>query len=100
MPLERVRPISIRVGENEVLCSPTMICKGYMEPEDICAVDLEGNVIEGFSRADCALITTDSVRHVVTWKENPDCHLLQGRPIRLRFHLKNAKLYAFQFKDS
>ena len=27
--------ISIRVGENEVLCSPTMICKGFMEPEDI-----------------------------------------------------------------
>ena len=39
--------ISIRVGENEVLCSPTMICKGYMTPEDICAVDLDGNQIAG-----------------------------------------------------
>ena len=29
--------ISIRVGENEVLCSPTMICKGFMKPDDICA---------------------------------------------------------------
>ncbi len=27
--------ISIRVGENEVLCSPTMICKGFMTPDDI-----------------------------------------------------------------
>ena len=39
--------ISIRVGENEVLCSPTMICKGFMKPEDICAVDLQGNQIAG-----------------------------------------------------
>ena len=39
--------ISIRVGENEVLCSPTMICKGFMKPEDICAVDLDGKQIAG-----------------------------------------------------
>ncbi len=39
--------ISIRVGENEVLCSPTMICKGFMTPDDICAVDLQGNQIAG-----------------------------------------------------
>ena len=39
--------ISIRVGENEVICSPTMICKGFMTPEDICAVDLDGNQIGG-----------------------------------------------------
>ena len=39
--------ISIRVGDNEVLCSPTMICKGYMTPDDICAVDFAGNQIGG-----------------------------------------------------
>ena len=60
------------------------------------ALDPEGNVIEGFGAADCAPITTDSVRHVLKWKDNPDCHLLQGQPIRLRFHLRNAKLYAFE----
>ena len=59
-------------------------------------MDSGGNVIEGFSRADCAVITTDSVRHVVTWKENPDCHLLQGRPIQLRFYLARAKLYSLE----
>jgi L-fuculose-phosphate aldolase len=39
--------ISFRVGPNEVLCSPTMICKGFMTPDDICAVDLEGKQIAG-----------------------------------------------------
>ncbi|MAV35690.1 MAG: hypothetical protein CMJ59_09545 [Planctomycetaceae bacterium] len=60
------------------------------------ALDTKGNVIEGFAVGDCARITTDSVRHVVNWKGKPDCHLLQGRPIKLRFHLKNAKLYSFE----
>ncbi|MSR59092.1 MAG: hypothetical protein EXS05_15850 [Planctomycetaceae bacterium] len=59
------------------------------------ALDADGKVIEGFGAADCMPITTDSVRHVLKWQDNADCHLLQGRPIRLRFHLKNSKLYAF-----
>lgn len=60
------------------------------------ALDATGKVIAGFGSADCTPITTDSVRHVVRWKDNPDCHLLQARPIRLRFHLKNARLYGFE----
>jgi hypothetical protein len=64
----------------------------------VAALDAAGQAIEGFSSAECAPITTDSVRHVVFWKGNPDCHLLQARPIKLRFHLKNAKLYSFEPK--
>ncbi len=39
--------ISYRIGENEVLCSPTMVSKGFMKPEDICMVDMEGNQLSG-----------------------------------------------------
>jgi hypothetical protein len=60
------------------------------------ALDPEGKVIEGFGIADCTPITTDSVRHVLKWQDNAGCHLLQGRPIKLRFHLISAKLYAFE----
>jgi len=59
------------------------------------AVDPDGNVIEGFSKEDCAPLTTDNVRHVLEWRDNPDCHLIQARPIKLRFYLDNAKLYSF-----
>jgi len=34
--------ISYRLGDNEVLCTPTMICKGFMKPDDLCTVDMEG----------------------------------------------------------
>jgi len=62
------------------------------------ALDAKGKVISGFAASDCKPITTDSVRHIVTWKGKPDCHLLQARPIRLRFHIKKAKLYGFEPK--
>ena len=59
--------ISIRVGENEVLCSPTMICKGFMTPEDICAVDLDGNQIAGNRKR-----TSEILLHLTIMKSRPD----------------------------
>lgn len=59
--------ISVRVGDNEVLCSPTMICKGLMTPEDICAVDLDGNQIAGTRKR-----TSEILLHLTIMKERPD----------------------------
>ncbi|QDU78879.1 Methylthioribulose-1-phosphate dehydratase [Polystyrenella longa] len=59
--------ISIRVGENEVLCSPTMICKGFMKPEDICMVDLDGNQLAGTRKR-----TSEILLHLTIMKERPD----------------------------
>jgi L-fuculose-phosphate aldolase len=59
--------ISYRVGENEVLCSPTMICKGFMTPDDICAVDLEGNQIAGKRKR-----TSEILLHLAIMKHRPD----------------------------
>jgi L-fuculose-phosphate aldolase len=39
--------ISHRVGENQVLCTPTGQCKGSLQPEDICLVDLHGEQLAG-----------------------------------------------------
>jgi len=35
--------IAVRVGEDMALCTPTLVSKGFMKPEDMCLVDLEGN---------------------------------------------------------
>jgi len=50
-----------------VLCSPTMICKGFMQPEDICAVDMEGNQIAGTRKR-----TSEVLLHLAIMKERPD----------------------------
>jgi L-fuculose-phosphate aldolase len=39
--------IGIRVGEDLVLCTPTLVSKGFMKPSDLCLVDLEGNQLAG-----------------------------------------------------
>jgi len=59
--------ISYRVGENEVLCSPTMICKGFMTPDDICMVDLEGTQLAGKRKR-----TSEILLHLTIMKERPD----------------------------
>jgi len=39
--------ISYKLAEDRVLCTPTRISKGFMKPDDLCIVDLEGKQISG-----------------------------------------------------
>ena len=36
---------------------------------------------------------------VVTWKSGADVSALSGRPVRLRFELKDADLYSLRFSE-
>lgn len=38
--------ISVKLNDNEFLCTPTGVSKGFMTPEFICKVDAKGNVIQ------------------------------------------------------
>jgi L-fuculose-phosphate aldolase len=58
--------ISVRIGANYVLCSPTMMSKGDLQMADICMVDLEGNVLAG-DRAR----TSELLLHLEIYKANP-----------------------------
>jgi len=46
----------------------------------------------------CDRIKGDSVRHVVTWNGRSDIGRFAGEVVRVRFEMKNAKLFAFQFE--
>ena len=59
--------ITYRLGENEVLCTPTMVNKGFLKPEDICLVDLEGNQLAGHRKR-----TSEVLLHLTIMKERPD----------------------------
>lgn len=39
--------ISVRISQELVLCTPTSVCKGMMEPEDLVIVDLKGHQKDG-----------------------------------------------------
>ena len=51
----------------------------------------------GFSLADCHEIFGDSTARRVQWNSDADLSTLAGRPVRLRFSLKDADLYSFRF---
>lgn len=61
--------ISVKIGENEFLCTPTGVSKGFMTPEYICKVDINGNVLEanpGFRPS------SEIKMHLRVYRERPD----------------------------
>jgi len=59
--------------------------------------DAEGRAIPGFSLDEADEIVGDEIARTVTWAGRSDVSALAGRPVRLRFALKDADLYAIQF---
>ena len=61
-------------------------------------LDEDGNVIPGYEVHQCRPVSGDSLRHAITWGNGPD--LVPGRKagFRIRFHLRDTDLYAFQFR--
>jgi hypothetical protein len=61
--------------------------------------DAAGTPIPGFTLADCNLQFGDQLDRTVSWKAGADVSKLAEKPVRLRFELKDADLYSFQFKS-
>ena len=59
--------------------------------------DDQGRPQQGFSLADSPEQYGDKVDHRVSWTGGPDVSSLQGMPVRLRFVMKDADLYALKF---
>ena len=61
--------------------------------------DTEGKPVPGFSFADCPEIFGDEIERTVEWKKGPDLKALAGKPVRLRFRLKDGDLYSVRFSS-
>jgi hypothetical protein len=60
--------------------------------------DASGNPVQGFTEADCPEIYGDEIDRKISWKSVDDVSILEGRPVRLRFVLKDADIFSFQFR--
>lgn len=60
--------------------------------------DADGNPIPGFSMEDCDEIYGDHIERVVTWGGKSELKDLIGTPIRLKFKMSDADLYALRFR--
>jgi len=58
--------ISVRLGPDYLLCTPTMLSKGDLTSDDICMTDLEGNLVHGHRSR-----TSELLLHLAIYKGNP-----------------------------
>ena len=59
--------ISYRISDKEVVCTPTLMCKGFLKPDDLCVVDMEGSQISGRRKR-----TSEVKLHLAIMQERPD----------------------------
>ena len=59
--------ISVRISDNEVLCTPTMHSKGFLKPDDICHIDMTGKQIAGRKKR-----SSEALLHLEIYKQRPD----------------------------
>jgi hypothetical protein len=57
----------------------------------------DGTPIPGFTLADGDRIYHNNIRKTVTWKRKADLTELAGKPVRVRFVMRDCDLYALQF---
>ena len=65
--------VSVRLGPERILTSPTCMSKGMMNPEDLVVTDLEGHRVNGFRNA-----SSELAMHLLVYRLRPDvnavCH--------------------------
>ena len=58
----------------------------------------DGQPIDGYTLADCGEIFGDATDYTVRWAKGTQVGALAGQPVRLRLDLREADLYALQFR--
>ena len=74
--------ISYRLSEDRVLCTPTRVSKGFMKPDDLCIVDLDGKQVSGKRKR-----SSEILLHLTVMKARADvgswCTAIRRMPRRL-----------------
>jgi L-fuculose-phosphate aldolase len=59
--------ISARLGPDRLLCTPSLLCKGFLKPEDLCVVDMTGKQVSGDRKR-----SSEIFLHLGTYRERPE----------------------------
>ena len=59
--------VSVRIGEDQVLITPSGVSKGRLTPDMLVVCDLEGRVLAG-----CLHPSSESAMHLLVYRERPD----------------------------
>lgn len=80
---------SVRIGPDRVLCTPTLMSKGFLRPEDMVVVDMDGNQVEGTQKR-----TSEIFLHLAIYQARPDvtCVIHNHPPHATAFALSGIDL--------
>lgn len=59
--------LSCRLSGREILCTPTMVSKGYLVPEELCVIDYSGNQLAGPKKR-----TSEILIHLEVYRARPE----------------------------
>jgi hypothetical protein len=62
-------------------------------------LDMDGNVVEGYTSDDCLAFSGDNCSAMIGWKSAEDLSFLKGKGFRIKFLLENGELYSFWLSD-
>jgi hypothetical protein len=87
----------LRFAGNQLVLNVDTSALGEVQVE---IQDEQGKPLPGFSLAESDILhSANEISRPVSWKNVTDIEKLAGRTVRLRFVLRNADLYAFQFRE-
>jgi L-fuculose-phosphate aldolase len=59
--------LSARVAPDRLLCTPSLLCKAFLKPEDLCVVDLTGKQLSGERKR-----SSEIFLHLGIYRERPE----------------------------
>ena len=59
--------LSARLAPDRLLCTPSLMCKGFLKPEDLCVVDMTGKQVAGERKR-----SSEIHLHLAIYRERPD----------------------------
>jgi hypothetical protein len=87
------KPLTFKGGTLTLNLSTTARGSAQVEVQDA-----DGKPIDGFALDDCVPLIGDTIAMDVKWKGNPSLSSLAGKPVRLRFVMKECDLYSLKFQ--
>jgi hypothetical protein len=88
------QPINFKSGKLHI--NAAVSNGGYVKAE---LLDNDGKVIDGYSAKECKAFKRDSIDAVLAWNKKNTLPATDSKGLKLRFLLKNAKLYSFAVKS-
>ena len=83
-------------GQVELIINYATSAAGSIRCE---VMDAGGKAIPGLTLTDCDEIYGDDIERAVSWQGQCELKQLAGKPVRLRFVMKDADLYSIRFRN-